>query len=74
MRSLTAFYISNFSAGFYFDELRFYNKFSEYTNENFDYILTANSKLIDLEFKNNIAIVYMNSPKELNCLSKEMRS
>jgi hypothetical protein len=58
MRSLTAFYISNFSAGFYFDELRFYNKFSEYENENFDYILTANSKLIDLEFKNTDIILF----------------
>ena len=42
MRSLTAFYISNFSASFYFDEIRFYNKFIEYIDDDFDYILTAN--------------------------------
>jgi hypothetical protein len=66
MRSLTAFYISNFSAGFYFDELRFYNKFSEYTNENFDYILTANSKLIDLEFKDTNVILFDPEKKNLD--------
>jgi hypothetical protein len=58
MRSLTAFYISNFSASFYFDEIRFYNKFSEYTNEDFDYILTANHKLSELEFKNTKIILF----------------
>lgn len=49
-RNLTAFYISNFSAGFYFDQIRFYNKFQEYVNENFDYILTANPTLYKLPF------------------------
>ena len=58
MRSLTAFYISNFSPGFYFDEIRFYNKFTEYTSENFDYILTANPKLTDLEFENTKIILF----------------
>ncbi len=57
-RNLTAFYISNFSAGFYFDQIRFYNKFDEYINENFDYILTANHKLSDLEFKNTKVILF----------------
>jgi len=57
-RSLTAFYISNFSASFYFDEIRFYNRFIEYTNENFDYILTANPKLSELEFKNTKIILF----------------
>jgi hypothetical protein len=57
-RNLTAFYISNFSAGFYFDQIRFYNKFEEYVNENFDYILTANLKLSELEFKNTKVIVF----------------
>jgi hypothetical protein len=58
MRSLTAFYISNFSASFYFDEIRFYNKFTEYINDDFDYILTANPKLSDLEFKNSKIILF----------------
>jgi hypothetical protein len=57
-RNLTAFYISNFSAGFYFDQIRFYNKFDEYINENFDYILTANHKLSDLEFNNSKVILF----------------
>jgi hypothetical protein len=57
-RSLTAFYISNFSASFYFDEIRFYNKFIEYIDEDFDYILTANPKLSDLEFKNTKIILF----------------
>jgi hypothetical protein len=57
-RSLTAFYISNFSASFYFDEIRFYNRFVEYTNEDFDYILTANPKLLELEFKNTNIILF----------------
>jgi hypothetical protein len=58
MRSLTAFYISNFSASFYFDEIRFYNKFTEYIDDDFDYILTANPKLSDLEFKNSKIILF----------------
>lgn len=58
MRSLTAFYISNFSASFYFDEIRFYNKFIDYVNDEFDYILTANPKLSDLEFKNTKIILF----------------
>lgn len=72
MRSLTAFYISNFSAGFYFDEIRFYNKLSEYANENFDYILTANPKLSDLPFENTQIILfdpnkmYPDYPKKIN--------
>ena len=66
MRSLTAFYISNFSAGFYFDEIRFYNKFSEYVDENFDYILTANPKLSDLEFKNSNIILFDPEKKNLD--------
>jgi hypothetical protein len=57
-RNLTAFYISNFSAGFYFDQIRFYNKFEEYQNENFDYILSANPKLSELEFKNTKSILF----------------
>ena len=68
MRSLTAFFISNFSAGFYFDEIRFYNKFSEYVDENFDYILTANPKLSDLEFKNSNIILF--DPEKKNVDSK----
>jgi hypothetical protein len=72
MRSLTAFYISNFSAGFYFDEIRFYNKLSEYANEKFDYILTANPKLSDLPFENTQIILfdpnkmYPDYPKKIN--------
>jgi hypothetical protein len=58
MRSLTAFYISNFSASFYFDEIRFYNRFIEYIDDDFDYILTANPKLSDLEFKNTNIILF----------------
>jgi hypothetical protein len=58
MRSLTAFYISNFSASFYFDEIRFYNKFVDYIDEDFDYILTANPKLSELEFKNTKIILF----------------
>lgn len=58
MRSLTAFYISNFSAGFYFDEIRFYNKFDEYVDENFDYILTANPKLSNLSFQKTKVILF----------------
>jgi hypothetical protein len=58
MRSLTAFYISNFSASFYFDEIRFYNKFVEYVDEDFDYILSANPKLSELEFKNTKIILF----------------
>jgi hypothetical protein len=58
MRSLTAFYISNFSASFYFDEIRFYNKFVDYIYEDFDYILTANPKLSELEFKNTKIILF----------------
>jgi hypothetical protein len=58
MRSLTAFYISNFSASFYFDEIRFYNKFTEYVDDDFDYILTANPKLSDLEFKKSKIILF----------------
>jgi len=57
-RNLTAFYLSNFSAGFYFDQIRFYNKFEEYINENFDYILTANHKLKDLNFTNTKIILF----------------
>lgn len=66
MRSLTAFYISNFSASFYFDEIRFYDKFSEYVSENFDYILTANPKLVDLEFKNTDIILFDPEKKNLD--------
>jgi hypothetical protein len=58
MRSLTAFYISNFSASFYFDEIRFYNRFIEYIDDDFDYILTSNPKLSDLEFKNTNIILF----------------
>ena len=58
MRSLTAFYISNFSASFYFDEIRFYNRFVEYVDDDFDYILTANPKLSELEFKNTNIILF----------------
>lgn len=58
MRSLTTFYISNFSASFYFDEIRFYNKFLEYVDDDFDYILTSNPKLSDLEFKNSKIILF----------------
>lgn len=65
-RNLTAFYISNFSAGFYFDQIRFYNKFDEYINENFDYILTANPKLSDLEFKKTKIILFDPDNKNQN--------
>jgi hypothetical protein len=65
-RNLTAFYISNFSAGFYFDQIRFYNKFDEYVNENFDYILTANPKLSELEFKNTKIILFDPEKKHEN--------
>jgi hypothetical protein len=58
MRSLTAFYISNFSASFYFDEIRFYNKFVEYVDDKFDYILTANPKLSELPFDNTKVILF----------------
>jgi hypothetical protein len=58
MRSLTAFYISNFSASFYFDEIRFYNKFVEYVDDKFDYILTANPKLSELSFDNTKIILF----------------
>jgi hypothetical protein len=58
MRSLTAFYISNFSASFYFDEIRFYNKFVEYIDDKFDYILTANPKLSELSFDNTKVILF----------------
>lgn len=58
MRSLTAFYISNFSASFYFDEIRFYNRFVEYVDEEFDYILTANPKLSELPFDNTKVILF----------------
>jgi len=58
MRSLTAFYISNFSAAFYFDEIRFYNKFVEYVDDKFDYILTANHKLSELPFDNTKVILF----------------
>jgi len=58
MRSLTAFYISNFSASFYFDEIRFYNKFVEYVDDKFDYILTANPKLSELPFNNTKVILF----------------
>ena len=68
MRSLTAFYISNFSASFYFDEMRFYNKFSEYVDEKFDYILTANSGLLDLPFENTKIILF--DPEKKNPDSK----
>ena len=57
-RSLTAFYISNFSAGFYFDQIRFYNKFDEYVNEQFDYILTANHNLNKLQFQKTKVILF----------------
>jgi len=57
-RNLTAFYISNFSAGFYFDQIRFYNKFEEYVNENFDYILTANPNLSKLSFDKTKIILF----------------
>ena len=66
MRSLTAFYISNFSASFYFDEIRFYNKFIEYIDDDFDYILTANPKLSDLEFKNTKVILFDSENKYEN--------
>jgi hypothetical protein len=58
MRTLTAFYISNFSASFYFDEIRFYGTNNEYVNEKFDYILTANSGLLDLPFENTKVILF----------------
>jgi hypothetical protein len=57
-RNLTAFYVSNFSAGFYFDQIRFYNKFEEYVNENFDYILTANQNLHKLPFDKTKVILF----------------
>jgi len=57
-RSLTAFYVSNFSASFYFDEIRFYNKFDEYVDENFDYILTANPNLHKLSFEKTKIILF----------------
>lgn len=57
-RNLTAFYISNFSAGFYFDEIRFFNKFDEYINQNFDYILTTNPNLSKLSFDNTKVILF----------------
>jgi len=57
-RSLTAFYISNFSASFHFDQIRFYNKFDEYVNENFDYILTANPNLYKLSFDKTKVILF----------------
>ena len=57
-RNLTAFFISNFSAGFYFDQIRFYNKFDEYINENFDYILTANQNLFKLSFDKTKVILF----------------
>lgn len=66
-RNLTAFYISNFSAGFYFDQIRFYNRFDEYINEDFDYILTANPKLSDLDFKNTKIILFDPDNKNQNC-------
>jgi hypothetical protein len=66
MRSLTAFYISNFSASFYFDEIRFYNRFIEYIDDDFDYILTANPKLSDLEFKNTNIILFDPEKKHEN--------
>lgn len=58
LRSLTAFYISNFSASFYFDEIRFYNKFVEYVDDKFDYILTANPKLSELPFDKTKVILF----------------
>ena len=66
MRSLTAFYISNFSTSFYFDEIRFYNKFSEYVDENFDYLLTANSGLLDLPFEKTKIILFDPENKNLD--------
>jgi hypothetical protein len=57
-RSLTAFYISNFSASFHFDQIRFYNKFDEYVNENFDYILTTNPNLYKLSFDKTKVILF----------------
>jgi hypothetical protein len=65
-RNLTAFYISNFSAGFYFDEMRFFNKFDEYTNQNFDYILTANPNLSKLSFDKTKVILFNPEKKHEN--------
>jgi hypothetical protein len=67
-RNLTAFYISNFSAGFYFDEIRFYNKFDEYVNENFDYILTANPNMNKLSFDKTKVILFDPEKKYENTL------
>lgn len=69
-RNLTAFYISNFSAGFYFDQIRFYNKFDEYVTEDFDYILTANTKLSDLNFKKTKVILFDPDNKYENHINK----
>jgi len=71
-RNLTAFYMSNFSVGFYFDEIRFYNKFEEYVNEDFDYILTSNINLNKLSFSKTKIILFdpekkhENHPNRLN--------
>jgi hypothetical protein len=65
-RNLTAFYISNFSAGFYFDEIRFFNKFDEYAKQNFDYILTANSNLNKLSFEKTKIILFDPDKKHEN--------
>lgn len=65
-RNLTAFYVSNFSAGFYFDEIRFYNKFDEYISENFDYILTANPNLNKLSFDKTKIILFDPEKKHEN--------
>lgn len=65
-RNLTAFYMSNFSVGFYFDEIRFYNKFEEYVNEDFDYILTSNTNLNKLSFDKTKIILFDPEKKHEN--------
>lgn len=67
-RNLTAFYISNFSAGFYFDQIRFYNRFDEYVNENFDYILTANPNLSNLSFDKTKVILFDSENQHQNTI------
>lgn len=67
MRGLTSFYLSNFSSSFYYDEIRYYDKYDEYFLADFDFIVSSNRNL--LGFENEITkLMLFNSEENDNTI------
>lgn len=64
-RSLTTFFVTNFVDNFPFDEIRFYLNIVEYQHENFDFIVSKNEDVLNLDFTNTFKIKSTSKPLDM---------